>query len=622
MVSFNSTQLATGTTYVGPLKNDPLTDDELAVLLAIPRGAEKTPNATVLRLPLGPEPSQGWVDVTFGEARAIVARLAGDWKAKLSAGTEGLGVGPGTTVCLLVQPIVHTIFHWLAFWALGWTIQLVSLTIGDKNVPNYIKKSGCRIVVYSGISEALEQRITSEIKGAVIQLSEEEHGHRLAQSIKHSQAGPVHPWPAPRRPDPAIILHSSGSTGAAKLLQFSLYFYTINFSLVGNYGIISKNTSDPRPFLVFSPPYWQSFGFILTNQLAAGAPVAFTHVPDIAKFPSNRFIDWVKALEVGGVICAPRFIRDILASGSEADIKYLQEMSNIVVGGSALDESTAALAEKLQLKLTNAYGTSEIGITLRTDQPPYTHLHPLPDSSPLVLPISDAEPDGSRQVQLWYTHNTSRGVAHIDAKGDIPLQFEPFPGEGPHKGEPAVTTGDIFTKVQDSSGTAYIYLGRNDDLIKLAGNGGWDINASTYEIELTSAITSYLASRGEVHRWTVDGIQLFGNNRPCTALVVQLSPVDQDPKTEIEQHLLDRISELAESVNEKLKLGPQQKVHVGKRMLVITQGGNAYGPGVHDGRDVPRLATTHKHTLQRWKNVQAFESWLDGLDYTENDLHH
>ncbi|CAE6449163.1 unnamed protein product [Rhizoctonia solani] len=619
MVSFESSQLVAGAPYVGPLGNEPLTDDELAILLAIPRGAEKTPDATALRLPLGPDPAHGWVDVTFSEARAIVARLAADWKNRLSDGTQGRDVGPGTTVCLLVQPIVHAIFHWLAFWALGCTVQLVSLTMGDENIPIYLKKSECQTVIYSSISDTLEQRLHSDFNGAMIQLSEEEYAHRLAQNAKCSHAEPNFPWPEPRRPDPAIILHSSGSTGAAKLLQFSLYFYSLNFSLIRNSNTILDNTPDSRPFLLFSPQYWQSFGFVLTAQLAARAPIAFTHVPDISQFPSNRFIDWVRGLGVGGLICAPRFIRDILASGSEANIKYLQGLSNIVVGGSVLDESTATLAERYKLRLTNGYGSTEMGIVLCTSQPPYTHLRPLPKATPIVLPISETEPDGSRQVQLWYSQTTSPEVAHLSAKGDVPLKFEPFPGQGPHEGEPAVTAGDIFTEVRESSEPAYVYLGRNDDLMKLAGNGGWDINAATYETELTSAVTSRLSSECDgASRWSVDGVQLFGNNRPCTALVIQLCPINQDPKSEIPPELLERLSELAESVNAKLKLGPKQRVDVRKRMLVITPEGKAYGPGIHDGGNVPRLMTTHKHTLQRWKNVQAFESWLDGLDYTES----
>ena len=53
-------------------------------------------------------------------------------------------------------------------------------------------------------------------------------------------------------------------------------------------------------------------------------------------------------------------------------------------------------------------------------------------------------------------------------------------------------------------------------------------------------------------------------------------------------------------------------------MLIVTLDGKAYGPGVSDlGGKVPQLIVTHKHSLQRWKNVEAFKSWLDRLDYSE-----
>ncbi|KAJ1306398.1 hypothetical protein OPQ81_007403 [Rhizoctonia solani] len=341
--------------------------------------------------------------------------------------------------------------------------------------------------------------------------------------------------------------------------------------------------------------------------------MAFPYVLDIAKFPSWRLIDWARNLGAGGVICAPRFIRDTLTSGSESDIKFLQGLYNIVATGSTLDESTAALIEKYKLNFRNVFGCTELTAILLTNHSPYTHLSLLPSSSPLVHPISDTDPDGSRQVQFWFSASTSPRIAHLRAKGTVTLKFEPFPGDGPHNGEPAVRLDDIFKQVRTGSQVSYIHLGRSDDLIKLAGNGGWDINASTYETELISAITSYVSRQPkEKVRWTVEGVQLFGNNRPCTALVIQLCLVEP---VEVDQDLVEDLSSVVELVNNKLKLEPRQRVHPQKRMLVVTSEGKAYGPGAYD--EVPRLMVTHKHTLQRWKNVQGFRTWLDILDYSE-----
>ncbi|CAE6497251.1 unnamed protein product [Rhizoctonia solani] len=615
MASITPDQSATSAVYAGPLNNDPLTENELAVLLAIPRGAKQIPNATMFRLPLGPEPTQGWIDITFSEARSIVACLAAEWNTRLSNGTEGLSIGPGMTICLLVQPVAHVMLHWLAFWALGCSIQVISLSMDDDTIALYLNKSGCRVVVHSGISDARVHGIRSDWNGTMIRLAEEEHAHQLALSHKQAQTNSILPWPEPKRPDPAIILHSSGSTGSAKLIQYSLYFCTLGIPNVIKLNAEKLNiTPDLRPSLLFSPPYWGSFNTVLINQLVGGTPTAFAHVPDISKFPSGQFTNWARGFDVGGIICAPRFIRDILASGLESDISFLRSMYNIAVVGSTLDEPTAALAEKHALKLMNVFGCTELGAILATNRPPYTHLYLFPGPSPLVLPISDTEPDGSRQVQFWYSRSTPR-VAHLHAKGGVPLQFEPFPGEGPHKGELAIKLEDVFKEVRSSSHVSYVHLGRADDLIKLAGNGGWDMNASAYEIELTLAITSYLASQSnETGRCAVDAVQLFGNNRPCTALVIQLFP----RRGEIRQDLVEHLSNLVELVNNKLKLEPHRRIHPQKRMIIITSEGKAYGPGVRgSGKDVPRLRMTHKHTLQRWKNVEAFGSWLDGLDYSE-----
>ncbi|CAE6425418.1 unnamed protein product [Rhizoctonia solani] len=625
LVSVMSNQAAASTIYTGPLDNDPLTENELAFLLAIPRGAERTPNATIFRFPLGPEHTQGWVDITFSEARSIIARLAIEWQARLSKADEGLRVGPGMTICLLVQPIAHVLLHWLAFWALGCSVQVISLSMGEDVISSYLSKSGCQVAVHSGISDDRVERIRSGCNAVMMQLAEEEHAHQLALGTKQTQADSTLPWPEPCRPDPAIITHSSGSTGTAKLLQLSLYLCTLSLPKVENLNIgnLIRSTDDSRPCLVFSPPYWQSFSAALINQLVTGTPMTFAHVLDIAKFPSSQLLGWARGLGAGGVVCAPRFIRDVLTSGSEADITLLQGFYNIIVGGSALDESTAALAEKYKLKFINAFGCTELGAILLAVAPPYTHLRLLPGPSPIVHPIADPEPDGSRQVQIWYLCSTSPQVAHLRTKGGVPLRFEPFPGDGAHKGELAVRLDDIFKEVHTPSDTgshaAYIYLGRSDDLIKLAGRGGWDINASFYETELTSTITSYLSRRSnETTRWTIDGIQLFGNNRPCTALVIQLRPVDQaESGGEMGQDLLKSLLNMVELVNERLKLEPNVRVHPQKRTLVVTPGYLAYGPGASGPGGVPRLMMTHKHSLQRWKNVELFGSWLDGLDYSE-----
>jgi hypothetical protein len=267
---------------------------------------------------------------------------------------------------------------------------------------------------------------------------------------------------------------------------------------------------------------------------------------------------------------------------------------------------------------------SELIRQMYASRAPFTHLRPYPDvPPPLVLPVSDPSPDGSRQVQLWHSVSTSPALAHLVAQGGVPLKLEPFPGEGPHHGELAINWGDVFKEVRVASRigseTVYVHLGRADDQIRLGVSGMANINASAYEFQLRSAIESHLGGRSGTcgDRWILDAVQLFGSNRPCTSLVVQLRPSSQEEGSGLNEDLLQKLCSSVEEVNEKLKLGPRIRVHHGKRMLVLTSD-SVHGPGAERLQgEFPRLMVTHKRTLQRWRNVQTFKPWLEGLDYSE-----
>ncbi|CUA76998.1 Potassium voltage-gated channel subfamily H member 2 [Rhizoctonia solani] len=607
--------------YEGPRDDQPLTEEELSILLAIPRAAENAPNSTAFRIPLGIDPSLGWIDVTWSEARSIVARLAATWATRISDLTSNQNsppVGPGITVCILVQPSVTALFHIFAFWALGCTVQFISLSLDEETIDLYLNKSGCKVVVYSNISGDWIRVREKSFNGPLVSLPENEYAHQLAKTEKGGGELAV-PWPKPQRPTPAVVLHSSATTGIAKLLSFSLYYYTLGLpKTIQNARPAMPHISNPNlktpmthPFLIFSPPYWQSFHGSLFNHLVSGTSTTFAHVPDIMKLPSSQLITWARALDVGGMLCAPRFLQQSLASDFEDNSSFLQSLYMVVVCGSAIDDSTSALIEKHGLKFMNAYGCTEMGGVLYTTQAPYTHLRMPITLAPLVHPISDIEPNGSRQVQLWHSLSTSPQLAHLYAKGGVPLQIEPYPGTGPHAGKPAVNLGDVFEQVRlppnSDSEFAYVHLGRSDDVIKLSGGGGWNMNAAPYETRIRSLISSRQIG------WTVDTVQLFGGNLPCTVLVIQISPSGEMQNADA----IPDLGSLVTEANEEFKLESRKRVHIQKRLLVITPN-DVRGPDAAYIRENRiRLSTTHKHTIQRWKNVQTFRVWLDRLDFSE-----
>lgn len=346
-------------------------------------------------------------------------------------------------------------------------------------------------------------------------------------------------------------------------------------------------------------------------------------------FTHEQFITWAQALDAGSISCATAYIREIPPLLLQKYAKFLQSLYSITVYGSIVDDATSNQWEANKLSITastlltqtlahnllqNLFGMSELGRLLYAHRAPFTHLRPYLDTPLLVYPLSEPNPDGSRQVQLWTSVSGSPRLAHLAAYGGVPLNLEPFPGEGPHHGQLAFNWGDIFLEVK-SPEVAYIHLGRADDHIRLGGTDVGNINALRYEQELWSVVASRFGAAAS--RWAVDAIQLFRSNASCTALVVQLARLGQ-ADLQLDDATFQELASAVEALNAKMQLGKGRRVYPGKRMLVVILGGGVYGPGAETlAGERPQLMMTHKRTLQRWKNAQIFKKWLDQLDFSE-----
>ncbi|CAE7155611.1 unnamed protein product [Rhizoctonia solani] len=621
--------------YSGPNNGDPLTEDELALLLAVPRAAETTPNATLFRLPLGPDPSMGWIDATCAETHSIVARLADVWKSKLSGllGRPDSEIGPGTTICIAIKPDFHGIFHLLAFWAIGCTAQFVSMA--DPSVAvEQLNESGCKVILCSGFDDDWIEARRNHFDGAIIRLPEQEQAHELVKVEKQRQGGTPPPWPVPRRPTPVLILQSSGTTGRPKLLRLSLYYYTIRHrdNCQAYLSLAHSDRTSKTPFthprLVPVPFYWSSTPYYIFGHLATATPMAFAYFTNILEFPPSQLFDWAIALDAGGISCTSGLVRSIPRADFESHAEFLRTLYSFSFTGSSMDNALSNMFMELKIPIINLYGSSELGRVLQASRAPYTHLRPFRNASPpLIHPISEYSPDGSRYVELWFTPEMSPRLAHHVAHSGVPVKLEPFPGDGPHKGELAVNLEDIFQErvTRDASGsvidTVYIHVGRHSDQVRLGAGGVGSVDAALYEAMFGSEINSRLG-RSKSCPWTLDGVQLFGNNLSCTALVIQLcldqnrlSRAPDSSKNFPVQDLYDSI----EKTNDALELTGRRRVHTMMRTLIVSSDGTfVHGPGSERLVGLcALLSLTHKRTPKRWKNVCKFKPWLDGLDFSE-----
>ncbi|CAE6460644.1 unnamed protein product, partial [Rhizoctonia solani] len=342
---------STSGVHPGPRDDDPLTDDELALLLAVPRAAEATPNAILLRLPLGPNPSMGWVDATCAEVRSIVAHLAAVWQPRLSEilnmSNESLTIerprGPEITICLLVEPAFQAIFHLLAFWAIGCTVQFTSVAMEAATIDSQLNQSGCKIILHSGFDDAWINERRAHFHGTIIPLPEEEQACRLVQSEKQEKTEVRYPWPKPRRPTPALILQSSGTTGQPKLLRFPLHIYTIghayNCQAYLRSALLGGTSKTPytHPRLIFAPLYWQSFYRSFFVHLTTATPIAFAYFKSVTAVSPSEVIDWAKALDVGAIASETGSIRQIPAATLEASADFFRGLFSFTMSGSSFN---------------------------------------------------------------------------------------------------------------------------------------------------------------------------------------------------------------------------------------------------------------------------------------------
>ncbi|CAE6482237.1 unnamed protein product [Rhizoctonia solani] len=364
----------------------------------------------------------------------------------------------------------------------------------------------------------------------------------------------------------------------------------------------------------------------IITHLTTATPLAFIHFTDIYGFPPRQLIDWAIAADAGSIFCAMGLVRQIPKETFCTHAEFLQSLYSFEVAGSTISNALSQIFEELRIPAVNIYGATELGRILYASKAPYTQLQPI-HRTPLVHPISEYKPDGSRYVEFWLTPEMLPRLAHQLAHGRVLMKLEPFPGDGPHKGELAVKPEDIFQELttgnEPVSETVYVHVGRHTDEVRLGEGGFGSVDGALYEAALGSEINARIG-RSSGCPWTLDGAQLFGNNMTCTALVIQLR-LDRDP-TELHETNLSKdppICELYESVEEAnriLGLVGRKRVHTGKRTLIIGSDGTAlHGPGSERvaGPGV-LLSMTHKRTLKRWENVCKFKPWLDGLDFSES----
>ncbi|KAF8595949.1 hypothetical protein BDV93DRAFT_528329 [Ceratobasidium sp. AG-I] len=632
----------------------PLSRSELKLLLALPRAAEATPNATLFKIPCGPDPKLGFIDVSCTEAASIVSRLAAAWGPRLSPLHKNLPENQCPNIGFAVKPPVHGFFHRLAFWALGYCVQYFDVDFAEEVVDGLLRDGACTTILYLGDDmKEWAAGCTDRLKIPVLELPEEEFAINLAKREKEGPGRPAPPWPEARRPVPSIILHSSSSTNHPKLLRFPLQYWAQNLEshseIIQSSGSL-PSTVTPRAILMVSPPYWHTFANILVLHLATLVPFALVHTTDTGTMPAAKVLDWLVASGAADTVVFSLQAREMLHLAFNAEntpqrqewARVITNMEKVGITGSDIDEELSDTFVRNGVTAMNLFGTSELGGLLLGTRPPYHYLRPYPDvPPPLAFPMSesgsDTHEDGSgiqrRLVQLWTLVSSHPRLKSFASVPLVQLNIEPYPGAGAAHGQPATKWGDLFYELRipldpedkdhpdiispDGGVTELVYLhaGRADDHIRLSSSD--DVNAFEVETALGVALRSQLES---LEGWELDTVQIFGTNRLHTALVVQLQRVGDGGSTA--DAVVQAVREAVKNVNREEKLSKETEIDAYRRTLVVTTFGehlkvaDEANWNTQVEQSVSKcgdliLSQTHKHTLQRWKNVKKFEPWLE-----------
>ena len=169
----------------------PLSQSELKLLLALPRAADTTPNATLFKIPCGPDPKLGFIDVSCAEAASIVSRLAAVWGPRLSPLHRSLRGDQCPNIGFAVRAPVHGFFHRLAFWALGYCVQYFDVSFAEGVVDGLLRDGACTTILYEGDDmKEWAVRCMERLMIPALELPEEEFAINLAKREKEGAEGP------------------------------------------------------------------------------------------------------------------------------------------------------------------------------------------------------------------------------------------------------------------------------------------------------------------------------------------------------------------------------------------------------------------------------------------------
>ncbi|KAF9266782.1 L-aminoadipate-semialdehyde dehydrogenase [Marasmius fiardii PR-910] len=444
--------------------------------------------------------------ISYSDLLRAVDRLAWHYSSL------GLGLQPSSSskvpppqiiACLVTSAIDETLLE-LALCKLGLTPLLLSVNNSVPAVTHLCKLTKSTHLIYS-------PKFTEEAKEAKSSLEAEGYQLGIVKDRRFPLWGPegiatttVKPFQAPLTPEqeanrPAVVLHSSGSTGFPKPC------------FVTHYGLIANVAINQNKIGFSTLPVFHGYGhFALFRCIYPGRPI--TLFPPHLPLTSANICAIHKASPPARQCFAVPYVIKLLGE-TEDGIKMLSSFDVVSFAGAPLPEDLGDRLTAAGVNLLSIYGTTETG-TLMNSERDFTNdkgwnwVRPTPLSKQFIK----LEPQGNNTFEV------------------IVLDGYP-PKIQSNRPDNSFATKDLFQRHPEQE-DRYRYMGRLDDtLVHILG-------------EKTNPVPMELCIRGN-SPYVAEAI-VFGAGKPQTGVLILPSELGKDlSKTD----LMEKIWPVIEMAN-------------------------------------------------------------------------
>ncbi|KAF9223042.1 putative aminoadipate reductase [Gyrodon lividus] len=463
---------------------------------------------------------------------------------------------------------------------------LVPFLVSPRNsaaaVADMMKKTNCsRIVTLHYAHESLIDGIRREVSGGELIFDElPTLGYAFPKLGNEAESDPFDPYPSGLRPDldnPAIYIHSSGSTGFPKPIahSYKVQIHWMTQPVVEGFRFIST----PRRLGVMALPAFHGYGMQVQLYFPiASLATAVLYPPRSGTDPrappviptSDNILETARRTKCKILTIVPTFLEQWATSKDAVD--ELKKLDLIMYGGGPLAVKVGDALCAAGVTIGAAYGGTEFGGPVFTP-----NKKDIVDGDWNWFRFADnirwvPQGDGTYECQVLTTETNQMAVENLpDVKG--------------------YATSDLFVKHPTKN--MWKIVGRADDVITLASG------EKTVPAPMEGIVASSLL---------LDGAVMFGRERTQVGILIEPRPehvVDiQDDQAVAE--FRNKIWPLVEEANATAPAFSR----IFKEMILITDRGK------------PMLRTP-KGTVQKTATVKAYETEIDALlsvTYLRNQL--